>query len=430
MVLSLVLGSVGAEVVPADEPPADGVAGCEARIYGVVTAVGEESLALATPLGAVTVVVDANTLFRAGGGGESSPDDLEAGDVVAAAGRWEEQDVFFARGVVVLARDRLFPVAGQLTEIGDGTLAIETEWGEATVRVDGDTVYRVRGVEDAGLDDLETGTKVAAKGTLNADGSLQAQVVGAAGAGTRRKRLMGEVVAVEGSVLVLRTLRGGEVSALTDESTEFRVPGVENATVADVQVGDRVAGAGTVGEDGTPRALLVIVLPAQLARLSGQVAGAEGTTLLLDTGGGRVRLLTDGETVFRIPGIEHPSLDDVRTGDRVNALGTWEGEASFDALAVGVTGRGEGRLARVRGRVVSVSGRGIVVGTADGPVTVLVNDGTRIRVPGVSEPDLDDVQAGAVVGVRGEWGENGSLLATHVVVVRDRQEHSLRDVRG
>ena len=183
---------------------------------------------------------------------------------------------------------------------------------------------------------------------------------------------------------------------------------------------DKVAGEGVIDQDGTVRATLVVVLPEQVARLVGQVAAIEGTTLVLDTTGGQVSVLTDANTVFHIPGVENPSLDDIKAGNKVGAAGTWESETTFHAIGVGVGGRREGQPGRVHGRAITVGVDSLVVGTARGPVMVLVDDETKLRVPGVYEPSLADVEEGAQVGAWGTWNEDGSLQATGVAVMASR----------
>ena len=264
------------------------------------------------------------------------------------------------------------------------------------------------------------------KGTLNPDGSLQAQVVAVLWVGPRPVRLRGEVLVIEGDTFTVRTARGREVTVLTDEATEFRVPGVESPSIADLQVGDKVAGEGVVEMDsagtGEPvaKATLVVVLPDEVARLAGEVSAIEGTTLVLETRGGQVDVLTDEETIFRIPGVEEPALDDIEVGNPIIAAGTWEGEATFHAIGVGVGGRREGQPGAVRGRAVSIGSDNFVIGTLRGPVTVLVDDETRYRVPGVDDPGLDDIEAGAWVGARGAWNEDGALQAMGVALLQGR----------
>ncbi|MEE8390144.1 MAG: DUF5666 domain-containing protein, partial [Anaerolineae bacterium] len=283
---------------------------------------------------------------------------------MGATGWWEKDgDTFHAFGVAQFEADQVFPLSGRLSDVDKDVLTVETERGLATVRVSGETAYRVRDVEDAGLDDLSVEMKIVAKGTLNPDGSLLAQTVVVPGVESRPLRLQGEVLAIEGDTFTIRVARGRQpgrqLTVLTDEATEFRVPGVDDASVADLQVGDRIAGEGVVEDDGagsgqlTRRATLVIVLPEQVARLDGKVVAVEGTTLELDTPGGTVDVLTDADTVLRVPGVEEPALDDVEVGDQIAAAGTWEDEATFNAVAAGVRGgRRAGQRGMVRGRAI------------------------------------------------------------------------------
>lgn len=429
-ILSLALGSVGVAAVLPDEAVVEEVAGpgeaaaeveipnrFRARAYGAIEAIDSGTLTVATPAGPVDFVTDANTLFFADKE-RGALGDFAVGDVVGAVGWWEEGgQVFHAFAVSKLPTDRRLPVGGTLAEIDGDTLTIETRSGQlTTVHVDGETKYHIRGVEDPGLDDLEVGMRVIARGTLNPDGSLQAQVIGAEKAGPRQARLRGEVIAIEGNTLTIRTEKR-RIEVQTDEETEFRVPGVESPTIADLEVGDKVAGEGVVEEDGTARATLVIVLPDDAARLTGKVTDIEGTTLVIQTAGGTVNVLTDADTVFRVPGVEEPGLDDINVGDRIVAGGSWEGESAFRAIGVGVAGgRRAGSRGAVRGRVISVGEDNLAVGTTRGSLTVLVDEKTRFRVPGVEDAGLGDIEEGVGVGVKGTWTEDGALQAAVVKV--------------
>jgi len=431
--LALAVAPVGVAAAQAGGPGGPGTnAQWPARVYGVIEEIEGETLTLATPIGPVTLVTDANTRFRIFDVEAPGLDDLATGDIIAANGWWEEErSTFHAFGVARLEADRVLPLAGKLDTVSDDTLTVETERGLATVRVDDETAYRIPDVDEPGLDDLEEGMRAIVKGTLNPDGRLLAQEVAVPQVGPRQGRLQGEVVAVEGDTFTVRAARGREFVVLTDGTTEFRVLDVENPSIADLQVGDRVAGEGEAGGDGTVRATLVVVLPEQVMRLNGELFAINGTTLVLDTLGGKVNVLTDGDTIFRIPGVEEAALDDVEIGERVTAAGTWESDMTFRAVAVGVVGgRRAGQQGSARGRVISVGADKFVLGTPQGPLTVLVGAETQYRVPNVENPGLDDITAGDALGVRGVWNEDGTLQATGVAVLEGKPQGAPRDRGG
>jgi hypothetical protein len=417
-ILSLALGSVGVAAVVPDRPTVEGTLEdvqiprrFRARAYGAIESIDGGILAASTPAGPVDLVTDANTLFFADRE-RAALGDFAVGDVVGAVGWWgEEGGVFHAFAVAKLAEDRPLPVIGTLAEIDGDTLTVEIKGGlPVAVHVDAETVYRVRGM-DSGLDDLEVGMHVVARGTLNPDGSLQAQVVSAAEAGPHQARLRGEVVAIEGNTFTMQAGRR-EIVARTEEETEFRVPGVENPTIADLEVGDKVAVGGVVEEGGAAQAALVVVLPDDAARLIGEVVDIEGTVLEIQTAGGTVNVLTDEDTVFRVPGVEGSGLDDVEVGDRIVAGGSWESESAFHAVGVGVVGgHRAGTRGAVRGRVIGIGEDNFVLGTVHGSLTVLVDEETRFCVPGVKDAGLDDIEAGTQVGVLGMWNEGEALQA-------------------
>jgi RNase P/RNase MRP subunit p29 len=428
-VLSLAVGSVGvAAVLPdVDTVVGEAIGRQGARIYGTIDDIENTTVTLNTPGGSVALITDVNTLYRIPGVEDPSLSDLAVGDAAGAIGWWEEDsNVFHAFVVAKLADDRTLSLAGELTEIGDDTLTIETRQGPATVSVNDETVYRIKEVEDPGLDDLEVGMAVIVRGTLQPDGTLLAKGVGAANVGPREGRLRGEITAIEGNTFTVRTGRR-EMLVVTDEATEFQVPGIENPTIADLKVGDQVAGEGTLDRGGTgsgepvAHASLVVVLPDDVARLSGEVTAVTGDTLVLDTVTGSVDVLTDDDTVFRVRGVEDPSLADVQVGDHVTVAGSWADEATFHAIGVGIIGgQRPGQRGAVRGRAISIGADSLVVGTPRGSVTVVVEDDTLFRVAGVEDAGLGDIEEGDMVGARGTWSDDGSLLATGIAVLGER----------
>jgi hypothetical protein len=131
------------------------------------------------------------------------------------------------------------------------------------------------------------------------------------------------ITAIEGDTIGLLTRRG-DVRVLTSEETIFRIPGVEEPGIDDLEVRDRILVVGTwdaAQELFTARAVTLIPRwPSHLRFLRGEVTGIEGRTIVLNALQGEVAVLTDGDTLFRIPGVEEPGLDDLRIGDKVGIL--------------------------------------------------------------------------------------------------------------
>jgi hypothetical protein len=67
------------------------------------------------------------------------------------------------------------------------------------------------------------------------------------------------------------------------------------------------------------------------------VTSIEGTTLTVETRRGEQTVLADENTRFRIPGVENPSLKDIKVSDRVIALGRRNEDGDFIAKVVGAS---------------------------------------------------------------------------------------------
>jgi hypothetical protein len=260
--VSLVFGSV--EGIPTGDQLPAGPADCAQqgrRAYGVIESIAGQTIALASPVGPLNLVTDANTLFRIPGTEQPGLGNLAAGDAAGALGWWDEDGgTFHAFVVARLEPDRLFPLGGELTAVGDDTLTIETCHGTAAVRVDDETRYRVGTVGDAGLDDLEVGMMIVVGGTLNPDGGLLARGVAVPRAEGGRALVRGRVANVESDGFVLDTRRRGQVTVRVDEETRYRMRGVDAPGLDDIGAGDPVIVRGTWNEDGSLRADSVMVL--------------------------------------------------------------------------------------------------------------------------------------------------------------------------
>jgi hypothetical protein len=322
LALVVLFGSAGIAAARSEEPTDLPDRWLPSRAYGVVTRVDGSKIAAATPVGSVTIIADDNTLFRISDVEDPGVDDLAVGDLVAAAGWWEERPVFHAFVVARVAGDHLFPLAGELVAAEDDSLTVRTPHGTATVNVTPDTRYRVPGAEKPDQSDLDVGSFVKAEGTVAPDGALTAELVVGPPTPSAGRWQLGKVGAIGDLRFVLHLPRR-RVPVAVGDATRFRIPGVENPSLADLQTGDIVAVRLKAREAGTVGADLVVVLPAGGARVSGEVSEIRGTTLRLATEGGPVSVETDTGMSVRISGVDDARLADVKPADHVVATGTW-----------------------------------------------------------------------------------------------------------
>jgi RNase P/RNase MRP subunit p29 len=158
----------------------------------------------------------------------------------------------------------------------------------------------------------------------------------------REHTVRGRVTAVEDQTLVITT-REGEQRVVTASETYFHIPNVEEPGLDDIEVGRIITALGQKDDD-TFTAQIVAVSHARLRRsiivrrnmVGGEVTASEGTTLTIETRRGEKTILTDENTRFRIPGVENPSIEDIKEGDRVIALGRRNEDGDFVARVVGV----------------------------------------------------------------------------------------------
>ena len=314
---------------------------------------------------------------------------------------------------------------GQVTAIEGGTLLVTTPSGEQQRVVTGEaTRFRIGGTRDPSLVDIDVGDYVGAWGERNEDGDLVASVVIVVPAELAQRRFVvqGQVLAIEGLTIAVDTGQG-ERLVVTDESTRFVIPGVEEPGIENVSVGDPVLALGKPDDEGNLMARVVAVItPGQVRQhtIRGLITDIEGDTLNVLTRRGEIRVLTSDDTVFRIPGVEDPGIDDLNPRDLIIVVGTWKAdEEVFSSRAMTLVPRWPSHLRFLRGEVTAVEGRTIVLQALQGEVAVLTIGDTQFRFPGVEDPGLEDLKVGDKVGILVVQTDDGGLLAKVVLVRRN-----------
>jgi hypothetical protein len=193
---------------------------------------------------------------------EATLADLNVGDTVGVQGTKPAEDETPYAAIVAVLRDaegQRGALRGKLTVRGDGTLSVEIRTvEEISLLTDENTQFFVSGVEAASVEHLSEGEMIGVQVVEREDGSLYASAVGQRDARPRARRgaVRGQINAIEGNAITL-TIRRGVVSVLTDEQTRFRLPGVKDARLGDLEVGQRIGAAGHWNEDGSLQARII-----------------------------------------------------------------------------------------------------------------------------------------------------------------------------
>jgi len=312
---------------------------------------------------------------------------------------------------------------GQVMAIGGTTLTVETPDGERQVTTHDETRFRIRGVEDPTIADVKVGDYILARGESDSTGAFVVQAIFVMpGQRVGRFIAQGTVTAIEGTMLVLDTLQG-EKRVTTDEAI-FWAPDVANPSLADVQVGDQVVALGRPDEDGNLAARLVAIASAGELRehaVRGKVTAVQGQTLVIVTREGEKEVVTTSETYFHVPNVEEPGLDDIEVGCIITALEQKDDNGTFTAQIVAAARARRLRKMIVRrnmvgGEVKTIEGTTLTVETRQGDKTILINENTRFRIPGVENPSLTDIKAGDRIIALGRRTEDGELVARVVGV--------------
>lgn len=322
-------------------------------VRGQVTALNGDSLTVTRANGSDVVVETGNeTLVFELGQDFGNLDDVQIGTFVAVRGKWQNKETFTARLILILPDDprNLAGAWGKLMAIDGDVLTIKTPGGDRQVATDAETQV-IRGKEIIGLPDLVVGDPLLAMGRKQDDGPMVAITVFAPTDEFLKKHtLRGNVLSVDLDAGALTVEAVGHKEGIwtiqTTEQTRYRIRGVEQPTLADVEEGDEVVIVGRPDEADSRRgtARLIAVVPEALAGQSialGEVMAINGTSFTLQTVlRGEFTILTTEATVYRTRSGKRLTFDDLSIGRRVLVVGEQleDQEQTVRAKIVGLKG--------------------------------------------------------------------------------------------
>jgi RNase P/RNase MRP subunit p29 len=231
--------------------------------------------------------------------------------------------------------------------------------------------------------------------------------------------LRGQVVSIGANTFVMAR-DDEELTVITDESTRYRLPGIETQGLESLQEGEAILVSGTfLEEDGDILARLISRPRQRIGRIEGDVIAVEDVSLTLERRrGDEVTLGIMDNTVFVVPGVPTPTSDSVNVGDHVHARIVVEDEGQA-AQYVKVIPPDAATLV---GEVVEVNTADLVIQTRlEQEIVIEVEETTRLVVPGLENPTLSDVWNGDRVRISGAWQTEDRFLAWEIgVVAEDR----------
>lgn len=200
---------------------------------------------------------------------------------------------------------------GRVMSVDPPRFTIAIPSGSVLILTDENTRFAVPGMENPTLADVHEGNFVFVRLTQDSEGRLLARAVAVIAV----RKIRGTIAALQAPTITVDTA-DGQAQVLTDERTRYRIPEVEQPTYEALEVGDRVIIGAVAQSDGSLLARLVAVVPS-VVRLDGEVMQIAGNDLKIANPDGELLIHTDKHTRFRVPGVENPTLDDVRVGDHV-----------------------------------------------------------------------------------------------------------------
>jgi hypothetical protein len=231
------------------------------QLRGQLTGIDGEKLTITRPDGVeITVVTNPNTRYHVLETENPDLQHLNIGDNVFARGLWDQNIHLQAQIVGLVPKEVEQTLTGRVLAVQHSSLEILTRQGPFTIITQADTRFRIPNVENPTLNDLTVDAILAAGGTLQADG-LHAVVVAVTPQRPQPATRRGLVTAIGDDTLTLAT-PNGPVTIHTDEHTRFRVAGVENAALADIQIGYQALVVGRQNDDGDIQARGIGARPA------------------------------------------------------------------------------------------------------------------------------------------------------------------------
>lgn len=218
---------------------------------GTVTAVNGSIITLKDRKGTTqTIKTTSSTSFLLDGQ-SASLSDVKTGEQMSAEGTLNSDNSLNAETVQI----KLPSYYGQVSAVSGSTITLKDRKGTSqTIKTTSSTKF-TRGGQSASLSDVKTGDQIAASGTLNSDGSLNAQVVAIV-----LPHVDGQITTISGTIITIQERDGTTYTIKVSSSTTFTDGQTKGKlSLSDLKVGEEIHAEGTQNSDGSLEAISIVV---------------------------------------------------------------------------------------------------------------------------------------------------------------------------
>lgn len=202
--------------------------------------------------------------------------------------------------------------------------------------------------KNVSLSDLKAGLRVEVAGTLNADGSLNAEIVT-----IQHDQLAGTVTAINGTNLTIQsegkgrgeaqgkgkgtttpasgTTTSSNLKTITVTSNTSYLAGGQAIQLSNLAVGDKIEAVGTLSSDRSSLSALQVTV--ELPHYGGQVSSVTGTTIVIQDRSGTHTTEVNGTTKY-LNGQTNAALSDVKVGVSLSAEGKVDASGKMTATLI------------------------------------------------------------------------------------------------
>ncbi len=207
----------------------------------------------------ITITTTSSTIYRRAGQ-SASASVVTTGTTIHVRGTTNSDGSITATQIDIV----LPSYHGTVTSVNGSSFTVQDRSGASrTINISSSTTF-VRAGQTVSLSAITKGENVGAEGSLNSDGSLNAQDVH-----IDLPHVGGQITKISGSTITTQDRRGTHTIQLSSSTTYINDQTQQKIALSSLKVGDNIHAEGTLNSNGSVSALVVHLSPAKPAGTNG-----------------------------------------------------------------------------------------------------------------------------------------------------------------